>query len=79
MEVIQITSLSMILLWSLDVNCLFNTASPASLGINHPLKVTQVAVDRGGIDSSRGKVGFIHSSAYELRRKLSLSFAHLAY
>jgi len=69
----------MILLGSLDVYGLFNAASSGPLGVNYPLKVTQVAVVRGWIDSSWGKIGFVDSSAYELRRELSLSFTHLAY
>lgn len=80
MEVIQITSLSMILLGSLDVYGLFNTPPSRALGVNYPLEVTQVAVVRGWIDSSRGKIGFVNSSPHELRGKLSLSFTtHLAY
>lgn len=47
MEVIQITSLSMILLGSLDVYGLFNTPPSRALGVNYPLEVTQVAVPRG--------------------------------
>ena len=79
MEVIQITSLSMILLGSLDVYGLFNTASSGSLGVNYPLEIAQVAIVRSWVDSSRGKIGLVDSSADELRRELGLSFSYLAH
>jgi hypothetical protein len=77
MEVIQITSLSMILLGSLDIDCLFDAASSGALGIYNPLEVAQVARICVWVYSTRGKIGLIDSSANELGWKLGLAFTHL--
>lgn len=79
MEVIQITSLSMILLGSLDVDCLFDATSSGALGVNHSLKIAQIAIVLGRSNSSGGKICFVDCSADELRWELCFSFAHLSY
>jgi len=69
----------MILLGSLDIDCLFDAAPSGALGVDYSLEVAQVAIVCGRSDSSWGKICFIDSSAYELRWELCFSFTHLAY
>ena len=67
----------MILLGSLDIDCLFDAASSGALGIYHPLEVAQVAGICVWVYSPRGKIGFVYSTANKLGRKLGLTFTHL--